>query len=196
MEQVVARPVTGNRVITYDAVVRAGVGLFLRTATVEMDALAQRMAVSRATLYRVIPGRDQLLGDVLWRQAEVLFQQARVAAVDQKGAERVLAVMSHFGRRLMASAVYRQFLINESQTALRVLWTPAGRVHQRFAAMIGELLLEVQARGELDLTTAVDDLAYVLARIFESMWDADLMSERPPDLNVAESAARAVLQAG
>jgi len=190
------RPITGNRVITYDAVVRAGVGLFLRTATVDMDALAQRMAVSRATLYRVIPGRDLLLGDVLWRQADVLFQQARAATVDQKGAERVLAVMSHFGRRLMASAVYRQFLISESQTALRVLWTPAGHVHQRFAAVICELLLEAQARGELDLTISVDNLAYVLARIYESMWYAELMFERRPDLDVAESAARALLQAG
>ena len=35
-----------------------------------MDELAHELAVSRATLYRAVDGRDRLLGDVLWFLAE------------------------------------------------------------------------------------------------------------------------------
>lgn len=192
MEQTVPRPHAARRVIGYDDAVRAGVGLFIRTSTVDMDALARRLAVSRATLYRVVPGRDRLLGDVLWRQTTVLFERARQAAAGE-GIERVLAVLRHFGQDIVAAQPFRQFIAGEPETAVRVLFTPAGGVHERFVELNRQLLDEAVRTGDLAPSFQLCDLAYVFVRIYESMWYADLLSGRAPDLDVAECAARAVL---
>jgi hypothetical protein len=65
------------RVISYDEVVAGARRHFLRNGTVDMDELAHELAVSRATLYRAVDGRDRLLGDVLWSFAERIFSRAR-----------------------------------------------------------------------------------------------------------------------
>ena len=59
-----------RRVITYDAIVAGARRQFLRDGTIDMEELPQELAVSRATLYRAVGGRDRLLGDVLWSLAE------------------------------------------------------------------------------------------------------------------------------
>lgn len=63
------------RVIAYDAIVAGARCHFLREGTIGMQ-LAQELAVSRATLYRAVDGRDRLLGDVLWSLAERTYAQA------------------------------------------------------------------------------------------------------------------------
>jgi len=190
----IAGPVGGRRVIGYDATVGAAVGLWLRTGTIDMDALARRMAVSRATLYRVVPGRDRLLGDVLWRQAGVLFARARRDARGA-GADRVLDVLRRFGEDIVSAQPFRQFIRAEPDTAIRVLFTPAGAVHERFVALNRDLLAEEAAAGTLVPPFDLDDLAYVFVRVYESMWYADLLAGREPNLRVADCAARAMLRA-
>src|SRR5215204_5689252 len=81
--QVAALPLRENlsvphdlRVITYEAIVAGARRHFLREGTVDMEQLAQELAVSRATLYRAVDGRDRLLGDVLWSLAERTYAQA------------------------------------------------------------------------------------------------------------------------
>lgn len=184
-----------RRVISYDTAVRAAIGLFIRTATVDMDALAQRLCVSRATLYRVVPGRDRLLGDVLWRQAEHMHVQARAAAQGE-GVERILAVLRHMGCAILNAQPFRQFIANEPETATRVLFTASGGVHERFVALNRALIAEEADAGRYQPPLDLDHLAYMFVRIFESMWYADLLSNRRPDLDIAEQAGRAVLRAG
>ena len=57
------------RVISYETVVM-GARRHSSASTIDMDELAHELAVSRATLYRAVDGRDRLLGDVLWSLAE------------------------------------------------------------------------------------------------------------------------------
>jgi hypothetical protein len=64
-------------VVSRDDVVRGGCRHFLRHATIDMDALAGDLSISRATLYRVVHSRDGLLGDVLWRLAKRMLDDAR-----------------------------------------------------------------------------------------------------------------------
>src|SRR5687768_6039636 len=66
-----------RRVVSERDVVRGGCRLFLERGTVEMDALAGSLAISRATLYRVVHSRDRLLGDVLWQLGEATLTRAR-----------------------------------------------------------------------------------------------------------------------
>ena len=181
-----------QRVITYDEVVAAGTRRFDETGTIDLQALADDLAVSRATLYRVIEGRDRVLGDVVWWFGQRHHQHAR-EDVGGDGVDRAIGVLRRFGETILAQESFRRFLSEEPEVASRVLFTPSGGVHERFVEANAELLHEVAASGELPFD--LDTTAYVVSRVYESMWYADLISRREPDLDVADRVARAVLTA-
>jgi len=181
-----------RRVITYGEVVAGARRQFLRESTVDMDALAGELAVSRATLYRVVDGRDRLLGDVLWALAEPVWLDARAAA-SARGVDAILEISRRFFHGVMAAEPFRLFLAAEPETALRVLLTPAGGVHERAVAMQREVFDEAIEERGATLPYDLDDLAYLYVRIYESMLYADILSERDPNLDVAEQAGRALL---
>ena len=183
-----------RRVIDYADVVRVGRECFIRDGTLDMPALASELGVSRATLYRVIEGRDALLGDVLWSFGAEFFARACEGA-RQSGVERILEIQRHLWVELEGSKALRRFVDEEFETVVRVLFTPAGQVHERFVEATRDLLLGAIEAGELAPGLDVDDLAYVIVRTFESLWFADLSSGRAPDVDVAEHVARAVLTA-
>lgn len=182
-----------RRVITYDEVIDAGTRRFDATGTIDLQALADDLAVSRATLYRVIDGRDRVLGDVVWWFGRRHFRRAR-EEVGGTGVQRAIGVFRCFGETILAQASFRRFLSEEPAVASRVLFTPSGGVHERFVEANVDLLREVAASGELPFD--LDTTAYVVTRVYESMWYADLISHREPDLDVADRVATAVLQSG
>lgn len=182
-----------RRVIDYDEVVAAGARRFVGTCTIDLQDLASDLAVSRATLYRVIDGRDRVLGDVIWWFGRTHHDDAR-AAIGGHGADRVVGVLRRFGETILGQRSFRAFLRQEPDVAARVLFTPAGGVHERFVAANADLLREAAGGGPLPFD--LDTTAYVVSRLYESMWYADLLSDREPDLDVADRAAHAVLSAG
>jgi hypothetical protein len=185
----------GARVITLDQAVEAGCRYFLRRATLDMEAVAHDLAVSRATLYRVVGSRDRLLGEVLWRLAAGALDQARDRRRSD-GIEGVLEVVHDFARRMLATRPLRAFVAAEPETATRVLVT----VHRRGIAAVCALFDEVGLgkRDSSDLSPAgglVDDperVAYLLIRIVESLCFAELAGTRP-DLELAEQTVRGLL---
>jgi AcrR family transcriptional regulator len=182
------------RVITYEAVVAGARRHFLREGTIDMEELARELAVSRATLYRAVDGRDHLLGDVLWSLAERTYEHAR-EGVAGGGIEAILEVSRRFTAVLTSSEPFRRFLEREPQTALRVLLTPAGNVHARTVALQREIFAEAFAGHEAELPGDLDSLAYLYVRLRESVLYADLMSGGHPDPDVADRAVRALLTA-
>jgi Tetracyclin repressor-like, C-terminal domain len=184
-----------GRVIAYDEVVAGGRRHFLRRATIDMDALAAELSVSRSTLYRVVDGRDRLLGDVLWSLGKPVLDEA-CRAVPDRDVEGILEISRRFYRGVIEAAAFHRFVAAEAQTAVRVLFTPAGGVHERYVGAQREILLDATGRGALSLTSDVDSLAYLYVRIYESMLYADVLIGRPPDVEPAERAARALLLAG
>jgi AcrR family transcriptional regulator len=182
------------RVITYDAVVAGARRQFLREGTIDMEQLARELAVSRATLYRAVDGRDRLLGDVLWSLAERTYEEARVG-ISGGGVEAILEISRRFTETLTSSAPFRRFLESEPQTALRVLLTPAGNVHTRTVVLQREIFGEAFAGREEELPGDLDSLAYLYVRLRESVLYADIMSGRQPDPDVADRAVRALLSA-
>lgn len=184
-----------RRVIGYDEVVAGGRRHFVRHATLDMDLLARELAVSRATLYRVVDGRDGLLGDVLWSLGERILDEAR-SAVPRRDAEGILEISRRYYERVVHDEAFRRFLAEEPQNAVRVLSTPAGGVHERYVRAQREIFEEAVERREARLTGDLDDLAYLYIRIYESMLYADVLIGRPPDIEPAERAARALLLAG
>lgn len=182
-----------QRVITYEEVVSAGTRRFDETGTVDLEGLADDVAVSRATLYRVIEGRDRVLGDVVWWFGTRHYRRAR-EEVGGHGVDRAIGVLRRFGETILAQESFRRFLAEEPDVAARVLFTPSGGVHERFVEANAQLLRDVAPSGELPFD--LDTTAYVVSRVYESMWYADLLSRREPDLDVADRVAMAVLQAG
>lgn len=190
-----SEPGGSRRVISYEDAVRAGRRVFLRDSGLDMSALAGELSVSRATLYRVAESRDRLLGDVLWTFGQEFFTRARREA-SARGVDRVLHVLRGFGEQLVGAEPFRRFLARDSETAVLILFTPAGRIHERFVGANRDLLQEGIDAGELTLPFDVDSFAYVFVRIYESMWYADLLSGRTPDLDLADRVARALFAAG
>lgn len=181
-----------RRVVSVDEVVRGGCRYFLRHGTVDMRDLAASLAVSRATLYRVVHGRDRLLGDVLWRLGERMLATARRQRT-LPGVAGVLEITRRFSAGLLEAEPLRRFLRTEPETAARVLFTAAGDVHRRAVAAQKEILAEVAGDGGPWLSRDLDQLAYLYVRIIESMLYAELLSGRQPDLDLAERAVRQLL---
>ncbi|MEU5658577.1 QsdR family transcriptional regulator [Streptomyces sp. NPDC047737] len=180
-----------RRVVTRSHVVHQACRLFLRHGTVDMGALAQDLAVSRATLYRVIGSRDALLTDVLWGLAERLLDGARRRRT-RAGVDGVLEITRYFVTALRSSAPFEAFLRAEPETARRLL--TGGCVHRRAVLAQRSILLEAAERDSLWPTSGIDDLAYLYVRVVESTLYAELLSSRRPDLALAEHTARALLR--
>jgi AcrR family transcriptional regulator len=104
------------RVITYEAIVAGARRHFLREGTIAMEQVAHELAVSRASLYRAVDGRDRLLGDVLWSLAERTYEAAR-RAVTGRGVDAILEISERFADAVTAAAPFRRFLEQEPQTA-------------------------------------------------------------------------------
>jgi hypothetical protein len=181
-----------RRVVSREQVVLAGCHYFLRHATLDMDDLAVQMSISRATLYRVVHGRDRLLADVLWRLAENALWRARKERTEY-GVEGVLEVGRRFSAHLLDTRPFRTFLLREPDAAARVLLTATGGVHHRAVQAQKDIFLDATPPGLVWLTGDLDSLAYLLVRIFESTFYADLLASRQPDRELAERAIRAVL---
>jgi hypothetical protein len=181
-----------RRVVSESDVVRGGCRYFLRHGTLEMDALAGTLAISRATLYRVVHSRDRLLGDVLWHLGEQMLNRAR-AERTETGVEGVIEITHRFCGYLLGAEPFRAFLRDEPKTATRVLFTPAGGVHARAVAAQKEIIQETARRGELHLVGDLDHLAYLYVRIIESSLYAELLTGQEPDLPLAERTIRSLL---
>ncbi|MZE80456.1 QsdR family transcriptional regulator [Streptomyces xinghaiensis] len=185
-----------RRVISRSEVVRGACRYFLRHGTVDMDALAPALAVSRATLYRVTGSRDALLGDVLWQLADDLLTRARRRRTSA-GVDGVLEVTRRFTDGLRRAAPFQHFLRTEPETATRLL--TSGVVHRRAVRAQRAILLEaggVSPPGSPADLAELDELAYLYVRVVESALYSELLSSRPPDFARAERAARAVLLHG
>ncbi|MFD1151760.1 QsdR family transcriptional regulator [Saccharothrix hoggarensis] len=179
-----------RRVVSQDQVVRGACRFFLRHGGVDMDGLATSLAISRATLYRVVHSRDGLLGDVLWLLADRLLARAREQRTNP-GVDGVLEVTRRFVDQLRASGPFRAFLRGEPDTAARVLFQASGGVHRRAVLAQKEILLEVE--GGPWSAAVLDQVAFLYVRIVESALYAELLTGTPLDHELAEQAARTVL---
>ncbi|WP_433360963.1 QsdR family transcriptional regulator [Actinoplanes sp. CA-142083] len=177
-----------RRVIAPGAVVRGAVRQFQVRGSLDMDLLATQLAISRATLYRIVGSRDALLGDALWALGRRTLDRAR-AARKQSGVDGVIEVSRRFADRLWSARPMRRFVAEEPSTAARVLFTPSGEVHRRAVLAQRDIFVEAGVAAEGDLLP----LAFLYVRIMESVLYGELFSGRRVDFAVAERPLRALL---
>lgn len=175
-------------------VLAAGRRHFLRGDRVDMGDLAAELGISRATLYRWVGGREQLLGEVLWSLAQVGITASREAAARERGIERVARFWEHFVRLTASSEPIRRFIAAERESALRILTSRHGVQQRRLIDALRDYLVEQAAAGEIVLRLDPADLAYAMTRIGESFMWREFITGEEPDLDGAVAVVRVLLE--
>jgi AcrR family transcriptional regulator len=187
---------------------------FLAGDRVDMQALARTLNVDRATLYRWVGSREQLLAEVLWslidptisrlRQAHSAqpAQPAQPGATGPRAATSdpspisqspAAAVITGTVRSVIANEGMQRFLDREGDLALRLLTTRASDFETRLIALIGELVSAEAAAGRLSAAVPMDDLPYLLVRVMESYIYLGLITGEHPDPDRAARVINALL---
>lgn len=192
------------RVLSHAQAVRGATRHFLRHGTLDMDVLADELAVSRATLYRLTGSRDTLLGDVL-----VVLGSGLVDVVTQQdhpvGVDGVIEVSRQFAALVLDADPLRRFAAHEPEVAHRVLLALTGRVHGIAVEVQRDLFVRVGgplvARaadlaapgGPRTVDEQLGDRAFLYVRVLESVLYAPMLAGHRVEFAVAEPALRALL---
>ncbi len=168
--------------------------MFQAGQRVDMQNLARRLGVDRATLYRWVGSREQLLAEVLWNLMARTVQRLRESS--GAGARPVAAdIVTGAAQATMTNLGMQRFLDREGDLALKLLTTKASEFQQRLIQLIGEVVDADRRRGHLHSTVPAADLPYVLVRIMESYVYLSLITGDEPDAARASSVIHALLPA-
>ncbi|MEB4211072.1 QsdR family transcriptional regulator [Mycobacterium sp. 94-17] len=165
---------------------------FIASRRIEMQELAAELGVNRATLFRWVGGRDELLAEIIWSLAEPTLALAAEGAPG-RGGQRIVAIMDRFATILDEADYFREFLRREPERALRILTTRASAVQKRLVAAVETLLREEITNSELHPPLPPNDLAYLIVRIVESFLYADIITGDQPDITKAQQAIAVLL---
>ncbi|GAB3321960.1 QsdR family transcriptional regulator [Geodermatophilus aquaeductus] len=162
---------------------------FLAGTRVDMGPLAAGLGVDRATLFRWVGNRDQLLTEVIWSLFVPTWRRA-VAGAGGAGAPRVVDALTRVTRDVCSSEPFRTHLRREPDRALRLLTTRAADYQVRVTGAFADLL----GGSGVVLPLPVPDTAYVLTRVAESFIYADLIAGAEPDAAKAAVVYAALLR--
>ena len=175
------------------AAFRIARGWFMAGRRIEMRELAAELGVNRATLFRWVGNRDDLLAEILWSLAEPTL----AAAIDDargRGGRRIATAIGRFATRIDQTQFFRDFLRREPERALRILTTRAGTVQSRLVSAVETLLREEISAGHLHPPLPAPDMAYLIVRLVESYVYADIITGEQMDIAGAERAIAALLR--
>jgi AcrR family transcriptional regulator len=165
---------------------------FLESRRLEMQELAAELGVNRATLFRWVGSRDQLLAEVIWSVCQPTMAAAATQAKG-RGAKRIASFMRHFASEVNSATFFTAFLQREPERALRILTTRAGSFQARVVAGVQvELEKEISA-GRMDPPLPVHDLALLIVRIGETFVYTNMITGEPPEAAKVEQATMALL---
>jgi AcrR family transcriptional regulator len=170
---------------------------FLAGDRVDMQALARTLNVDRATLYRWVGSREQLLAEVLWSLIDPtisrLRQRAATGDPSALSQSPAAVVITGIVRSVIANEGMQRFLDREGDLALRLLTTRASDFETRLIALIGEFVSAEAAAGRLSAAVPLDDLPYLLVRVMESYIYLGLITGEHPDPDRAARVINALL---
>ncbi|MGD0453591.1 MAG: QsdR family transcriptional regulator [Solirubrobacteraceae bacterium] len=158
-----------------------------------MSALADELGVNRATLYRWVGSRDQLLVEIIWSLGERTLEKID-DDVGAKGAERIVEVIRRFLEAVISNAGMQRWLVEEGEYAMRLLTRHDTNFQPRLIGAIQELLGQETDAGRLDLPVDLHEVAYVIVRLIESYTYLDLITGERPDARRAEPILRMLLR--
>jgi AcrR family transcriptional regulator len=168
---------------------------FLAGDRLDMQALARELTVDRATLYRWVGSREQLLTEILWSLIAPTIDNLRTtpAQTMDAGQSPTAAVITGTVRAVMTNTGMQRFLEREGELALRLLTTKASDFETRLITLIDQLVDEEISAGRLHPAVPASDLPYVLVRIMESYIYLGLITGEHPDPDRAARVINALL---
>ena len=172
----------------------AAVDTFVAGQRLDMRSLARRIGVARATLYRRVGNREQLLDQVLWWRARRLLADHVQASADLAGTARLSAVIGGVLHAVAADGPLHVFLEADPETALRLLTGARSTVHKGMAAALESLIDLERARGSFDASLDTRTLAYAILRVSEGFLYSDVIADRVPDIGRAVTVIDALLR--
>jgi AcrR family transcriptional regulator len=166
--------------------------VFLARQRVDMGVLARDLGVNRATLYRWVGSRDQLLTEILWS----LMRRTADRLLDKETGEpgRAARVIDGLLRAVIGNAGMQQFIEAEGDLALRLLTTRASDFQARLLDLIHSLIAHDLEHGQLCTELPADDLTFVVVRIMESYIYIGLITGERPDPDRAGRVIAALLR--
>lgn len=182
---------------TPDQVVRAAAAWIAAGRRVDLQLLGAEQGISRATLHRKVGNRDNLLGLALAHRALEALGRAQRAweRGDRRHELRSLSVIMSFNAAVASDRGLRQLLDDEPMTAVRVLTDSRGHVQPAVVTAFTRLFEQDQAEGLLRPVVPFEQLAYAVVRLGESFLYADVIADRPPDVEAANTLECALIEA-
>jgi len=172
----------------------AAVDAFVAGQRLDMRLLARRIGVARATLYRRVGNREQLLDQVLWWRARRLLADQVRASADLTGTDRLTAVIAGVLRAIGTDRPVRMFLESDPETALRILTGTHSLVHKGMAEALENLIDLERGRGAFDASLDTRTLAFAIVRVSEGFLYSDVIADRASDIGRAVTVIEALLR--
>jgi AcrR family transcriptional regulator len=161
----------------------AATSVYLAGEKLDMSSLADDLGASRATLYRWVGNRDDLLGVVLSEATERTYRKA-IEQAQGSGTAYLLDFFNRVMRSIVASAPLRALTTREPMVFIRLAFMP-GAIESAAARITAEVLARESARGSLQLTLAPEVLGKALVRICEVHLYAPLLGGDEPEIDTA-----------
>jgi len=161
----------------------AATTVYLAGEKLDMSWLADDLGASRATLYRWVGNRDDLLAVVLSEATERTYRQA-IEQAQGRGSAYLLDLFNKVMRSIVASAPLRALTTREPMVFIRLAFLP-GAIESAAARITAEVLARESASGALKLTLTPEVLAKALVRICEVHLYAPLLGGDEPEIDTA-----------
>ena len=159
----------------------------------EMQSLARRLGVARATLYRRAGNRERLLDEVLWWRGRRLLAAQVLATRERVGVARITAVIVGVLRSIEHDRALRAFVEADPEAALRILTGTRSTVQRGMSRALENLIDLERARGAFVTDLDTPTLAYAIMRICEAFLYADLIADRARDIGRAATVIEGLL---
>ena len=156
-------------------VLAAAMHRYLRGRRIDVQAIAIELGLGRATIYRWFGSREDLIGEILRRAAEPLLDTARAQARG-RGGEALLDTFDRFNRALAAAPALLQFVEQERDAALRIIYAGDGKVQPAIVDRIVGLIEEEVEAGRYDPPVHPSTLGYAIVKMAEAFLFSDAVA--------------------
>jgi AcrR family transcriptional regulator len=163
--------------------VKAATRTYLRGEPLDMSALAAELGIGRATLYRWVGNREDLLSTVLAEGTERTFRAA-IKDAEGEGVPLLLDCMRRFMHGVLETPALKALTQREPLLFLRLATMP-GAIEGRAAELVGELLEQEAANGRVQLMLPAPVMAQAIIRICDSHLYAPLLGRNEPEVETA-----------
>jgi AcrR family transcriptional regulator len=163
--------------------INAAASMYLSEEPLDMSLLAERLGVGRATLYRWVGNRDELLGTVLAEATERTYRNAMSHASGQ-GPEYVLDVFGRVMRSVESSTELRALTKREPMVFIKLALMP-GPIESISASIAAEILQSQVDAGQLTLRLSPHVLGQALVRICDIHLYAPLLGREKAEIETA-----------